>query len=303
MEKLMLSPSSCLGSIRVKKCAVTVAGNLPLRNSSNINRFNSQIALGFKGGRVPSQLGFVGERVNLRAGGWRNDALSRKFFAPAASREESGSTDLQVEGNVVEGPKDINGVHEAVTWNGESKGLENPDTEPFDSSRNSIEELDREVEEAKESLADISKEATGKEDDKSHITENEPVQEQRKAAKIHDFCFGIPYGGILVGLGLVGLLIGGGINSILCSITGASVLGLSLTSLKVWRQGKSCIPFIFRQAAFSLILLAGHLREFYYTRAAFPTGIIALISAFMLSFYTYVYAAGGNPPSKKLRAS
>ncbi|XP_059074049.1 uncharacterized protein LOC131032357 isoform X2 [Cryptomeria japonica] len=248
MEKLMLSPSSCLGSIRVKKCAVTVAGNLPLRNSSNINRFNSQIALGFKGGRVPSQLGFVGERVNLRAGGWRNDALSRKFFAPAASREESGSTDLQVEGNVVEGPKDINGVHEAVTWNGESKGLENPDTEPFDSSRNSIEELDREVEEAKESLADISKEATGKEDDKSHITENEPVQEQRKAAKIHDFCFGIPY-------------------------------------------------------AFSLILLAGHLREFYYTRAAFPTGIIALISAFMLSFYTYVYAAGGNPPSKKLRAS
>lgn len=299
----MLSPSSCTGNIRIKKCAVTSARNLPIRNSSSMNSSNSKRALGFEGYRIQSQLGFVGGRVNLRAGGWRNDAFSRNFFAPAASREESGPTDLQFEGNVVEGPKDTDGVHEAATWNGENKGLENPDTEPFHSLRNSMEELDREVEKAKESLADISKEVSGKEDDKSHTTENEPIQEQRKAAKIHDFCFGIPYGGILIGLGLVGLLFVRGLNPVLCLITGASVLGLSLTSLKVWRQGQSCNSFIIRQAAFSLMLLAGHLREFYFTRTVFPTGIIAAISAFMLSFYTYVYTAGGNPPSKKLRAS
>ncbi|KAH9329580.1 hypothetical protein KI387_001688 [Taxus chinensis] len=291
MEKLTLSTTSNL------------ALNLSSRNSLKIRCLNLSRASGFKGFRVSSQLRVAGRRDGLRVGGWRDDVPLRKTFIVAASLEESASTDLQVEGKVVEGLKDTNSAHEATTWNGEKKEVENSDTKPFDSLRNSVEELQRELDKAKESLAEVSKEATGKEENKPQVTEDGPIQEPKKAAKIHDFCFGIPYGGLLIGVGLLGFLISGSINSVLCFVAGGAVLGLSLTSLKVWRQGKSCTPFISRQAAFSFLLLAGHLREFSLTKVVFPTGFTAVISALMLSFYVYVYASGGNPPSKKLKAS
>ncbi|KAH9327729.1 hypothetical protein KI387_007907, partial [Taxus chinensis] len=82
--------------------------------------------------------------------------------------------------------------------------------------------------------------------------------------------------GLLIGIGLLGYLISGSISSVLCFVAGGAVLGLSLTSLKVWRQGKSCTPFILGQAVFSFILLAGHLREFSLTKA-FPTGFTTVI--------------------------
>ncbi|RVW16500.1 Protein fatty acid export 1, chloroplastic [Vitis vinifera] len=63
----------------------------------------------------------------------------------------------------------------------------------------------------------------------------EPVQEygvtqQKRTAKIHDFCFGIPYALS------TGVLFGG------------ALLALSTLSLKIWRQGKSSLPFVLGQA-------------------------------------------------------
>nr|ABK25851.1 unknown [Picea sitchensis] len=229
--------------------------------------------------------------------------LSRKVFI-AAAYDQPGSADLHVEGKIVEGLKDPDNVHEATTWGGERNESEKLDTELFDSLRNSTEDLQRQVENATESLAGVSKGAIEKEDI-PHATESNSNQEPpRKGAKIHDFCFGIPYGGLLVGGALVGFCISRDMVATLFGLLlGGVVLGLSMTSLKVWRQGKSSTPYILGQAAISLIVLARQLQVFSLTKNVFPTGFIALISAAMLSFYSYVYASGGNPPSKKLRAS
>uniref|UniRef100_A0A0D6R344 Protein FATTY ACID EXPORT 1, chloroplastic n=1 Tax=Araucaria cunninghamii TaxID=56994 RepID=A0A0D6R344_ARACU len=295
MENMLLSNAGNRG-LTVNRCAVPRALASPTGNSSprawEVCFLNSRRELGFEGCKVKvsSRLGFVG--------GWRG-GLSRRNVAPA-SGEESASTDLQVEGKVAEGMKDSNGMSEATTRKGERNDLEKSDTDPFDSLKNSIEELQREVEKAEESLAEISKEAINI----SVAKENNSTQEPKKGAKLHDFCLGIPYGGLLLGGGLVGFLISGSKVSILYGLLlGGAVLGLSVTSLKVWRQGKSCTPFILGQAGLSFILLARQLQEFFLTKKIFPTGFIAVMSALMLSFYTYVYAAGGNPPSKKMKAS
>lgn len=223
----------------------------------------------------------------------------------AAAYDQPGSADLQVEGKIVDGLKDPDNVHEAATWSSERKESEKLDTEVFDSLKKSTEELQRQVENATESLAEVSKGDIEKEEYMPRAMESNFNQEPpRKGAKIHDFCFGIPYGGFLVGGALVGFFITRDMVATLFGcLLGGVVLALSMTSLKVWRQGKSSTPYILGQAALSLFLLARQLQVFSLTKNIFPTGFIALISAAMLSFYSYVYASGGNPPPKKLRVS
>uniref|UniRef100_A0A0C9S6Y2 TSA: Wollemia nobilis Ref_Wollemi_Transcript_10215_1430 transcribed RNA sequence n=1 Tax=Wollemia nobilis TaxID=56998 RepID=A0A0C9S6Y2_9CONI len=245
MEHMLLSNAGNRG-LTMSRCAVPRALASPTENSSpracEVCCLNSRRGLGFQGCKVKvsSRLGFVG--------GWRG-GLSRRNVAFAASGEESASIDLQVEGKVAEGMKDSNGMSEAATRKGERNDLEKSDTDPFDSLKNSIEELQREVEKAEESLAEISKEAIEKEANIYGAKENNLTQEPKKGAKLHDFCLGIPYGGLLLGGGLVGFLISGSKVSILYGLLlGGAVLGLSVTSLKVWRQGKSCTPFILGQA-------------------------------------------------------
>lgn len=234
----------------------------------------------------------------------RPPPISRKVFITAAY-ERPGSADLQIEGKIVEGVTDPDNVHEAATWSGERNEPEKLDTEVFDSFRTSTEELQRQVEKATESLSEVSKGAIEKEENIPQPTESNSSQETpRKGAKIHDFCFGIPYGGLLVGGALVGFFIRRDMVATLFGLLlGGAVVGLSMTSLKVWRQGKSSTPYILGQAALSLILLARQLQVYLLTKNIFPTGFVALISAAMFSFYSYVYVSGGNPPPKKLRAS
>ncbi|KAI3667368.1 hypothetical protein L6452_42424 [Arctium lappa] len=136
----------------------------------------------------------------------------------------------------------------------------------------------------------------------------EPVQhvvtEPKRTAKIHDFCFGIPYGGIVLSGGLVGFifsrnpatLINGGLY-------GGGLLALSILSLKIWRQGQSSLPFILGQAGIAAALLWKNVRTYSLTKKILPTGFHAVLSAAMLCFYTYVMLSGGNPPSKKLKSS
>ncbi|XP_039013520.1 protein FATTY ACID EXPORT 1, chloroplastic-like isoform X1 [Hibiscus syriacus] len=74
--------------------------------------------------------------------------------------------------------------------------------------------------------------------------ENDIIQPKR-AAKIHDFCFGIPYGGLVLSGGLVGFIFSRNPATLLF---GGAVLALSTFSLKIWREGKSSFPFILGQA-------------------------------------------------------
>ncbi|KAF5750249.1 hypothetical protein HS088_TW03G00582 [Tripterygium wilfordii] len=139
---------------------------------------------------------------------------------------------------------------------------------------------------------------------------NEPVQESvialepKRAAKIHDFCFGIPYGGFVLSGGLIGFLFSRNLMTLSTGVLfGGALLALSTLSLKIWRQGKSSLPFILGQAALSAVLLWKSIQAYSLSKKLFPTGLYAAISAAMLFFYSYVVISGGNPPPKKLKSS
>ncbi|KAM4091797.1 hypothetical protein ACJW30_09G163600 [Castanea mollissima] len=87
---------------------------------------------------------------------------------------------------------------------------------------------------------------------------------------------------------------------------GGALLALSTFSLKIWRQGKSSLPFILGQAALSAALLWKNFQSYSLTKKVFPTGFYAAISAAMLCLYSDVLISGGgggNPPPKKLKSS
>ncbi|KAK6916068.1 TMEM14 family, partial [Dillenia turbinata] len=80
----------------------------------------------------------------------------------------------------------------------------------------------------------------------------EPIAIQKKrAAKIHDFCFGIPFGGLVLSGGLLGFMFSRNLATLSTLLYGGALLALSTFSLKIWRQGKSSLPFILGQAVLS----------------------------------------------------
>ncbi|XP_058077981.1 predicted GPI-anchored protein 58 [Magnolia sinica] len=80
---------------------------------------------------------------------------------------------------------------------------------------------------------------------------------------------------------------------------GGALLALSIYSFKVWRQGKSSLPFILRQSALIAAFLVKHFQTYSLTKKVFPNGFYVVVSIAMLCFYTYVMLSGGNPPPKK----
>ncbi|CAM8940753.1 unnamed protein product [Rhodiola kirilowii] len=135
-------------------------------------------------------------------------------------------------------------------------------------------------------------------------TENQVPIQQPKFAKIHDFCFGIPYGGAALISGLVDFIFSRDVTTLCNSIIfGGALLGLSTSSLKIWRQGKSSFRYILGQAVIASVLLWNSCQGYLLTKKIFPTVLYATISAAMLCFYSYVVISGGNPPPKKLKSS
>ncbi|KAJ0965255.1 hypothetical protein J5N97_026393 [Dioscorea zingiberensis] len=97
-------------------------------------------------------------------------------------------------------------------------------------------------------------------DEKVHkdVNAESPIQKKR-SAKIHDFCLGIPFGGIVFGAGLIGSLFSRNLSSLVTgTLFGGAILVLSTCSLKIWREGKSSLPFILGQAAIAAALLRKH---------------------------------------------
>ncbi|KAJ4979514.1 hypothetical protein NE237_010294 [Protea cynaroides] len=132
----------------------------------------------------------------------------------------------------------------------------------------------------------------------------EVVTQQKRAAKIHDFCFGIPFGALVLSGGLVGFIFSRNITTLSTGMLfGGALLILSTTSLKFWRQGKSSLPFILGQGALAAALLGKHYKSYSLTKKFLPTGFYAIVSAAMLCFYSYVLISGGNPPPKKLKSA
>lgn len=192
--------------------------------------------------------------------------------------------------------------------------------------RDTTEELKEQAEKARAALTVTAQEtaaalaATAQETaerSKSYITENapDPIKEiadtalkahssdtPKKFAKIHDFCLGIPYGTFLVIGGLLWFIISGSTAAIRFGvILGGILLGLSVSSLNIWKQGKSTSAYIQGQAVIAGILAFREVRRLSEVSASFPAVLITLISAGMLGFYCYVLLAGGSPPPKKTK--
>ncbi|KAK6127241.1 hypothetical protein DH2020_039040 [Rehmannia glutinosa] len=111
-------------------------------------------------------------------------------------------------------------------------------------------------------------------------------------------------GGLVLGGGLVGFIFSRSAVTLSTGVLfGGALLALSTFSLKVWRDGKSSLPFILGQAVLSVALLWKNFQAYSLTKKIFPTGFNVVISAAMLCFYSYVVISGGNPPPKKLKPS
>ncbi|KAG6736051.1 hypothetical protein POTOM_061253 [Populus tomentosa] len=78
---------------------------------------------------------------------------------------------------------------------------------------------------------------------------SDPVKGVYGSAKIHDFCFGIPFGGVVLSWGLLGFVFSRNAVTLGTGVLfGGALLALSTFSLKIWRQGKSSLPFVLGQA-------------------------------------------------------
>ncbi|KAF8026215.1 hypothetical protein BT93_F2886 [Corymbia citriodora subsp. variegata] len=112
---------------------------------------------------------------------------------------------------------------------------------------------------------------------------------------MHDFCFTIPYGLLLVIGGLIGYLK----KKSVASLGGGGGAGLLLIlagylSLKAFEKRKNSYVALVLETvcAATLTFIMG--QRYLQTSKIMPAGILAGISALMTLFYIYKIATGGN---------
>ncbi|KAL9275680.1 FATTY ACID EXPORT 5-like protein [Drosera capensis] len=114
---------------------------------------------------------------------------------------------------------------------------------------------------------------------------------------MHDFCFTIPYGLILIAGGFIGYAKKGSVSSLGGGVgAGLLLIIAGFLSLKAFEKR--------RNSVLALILETGGLafvmgQRYLETSKIMPAGIIAGISALMTAFYGYKIATGGNHFSAK----
>ncbi|KAL9261187.1 FATTY ACID EXPORT 1, chloroplastic-like protein [Drosera capensis] len=136
---------------------------------------------------------------------------------------------------------------------------------------------------------------------------NDPATatEPKRTAKIHDFCLGIPYGEWLcLNWWILGSILSRNLVTLGTGVLiGGALLALSFISLKIWREGKSSLPFILGQAAISAALCWKSFQAYTFTGKTFSSGLYSAVSAAMVWFYAYVVLSGASPPPKKLKSA
>ncbi|KAF0890492.1 hypothetical protein E2562_002849 [Oryza meyeriana var. granulata] len=99
---------------------------------------------------------------------------------------------------------------------------------------------------------------------------------QKRSAKIHDFCLGIPFGGLLFCMGLLGYIFSRSTISLVLGVApGLATLFLGTLSLKFWRSGKSSFIFILGQAAISALLAWKYSHAYILTNRILPWAFYA----------------------------
>ncbi|KAI9082054.1 hypothetical protein K1719_035979 [Acacia pycnantha] len=95
-------------------------------------------------------------------------------------------------------------------------------------------------------------------------------------------------GGFVLSGGIIGFLLTRSTATLSNGVLfGGVLLFLSTFSLKVWRNGKSSLPFILGQAALAGALIWKNFQAYSLANKLFPTAFMAIISSAMLCFYLY----------------
>ncbi|XP_008803636.1 protein FATTY ACID EXPORT 5-like isoform X2 [Phoenix dactylifera] len=117
---------------------------------------------------------------------------------------------------------------------------------------------------------------------------------------MHDFCFTIPYGLLI----LVGGLVGYARRGSTASLAGGAGSGLLLllagfVSLKAFEKRRNSSLALILETVCALILAYVMGQRYLETFKIMPAGVVAALSALMSGFYLYKIATGGNHiPSK-----
>ncbi|KAH6795766.1 hypothetical protein C2S51_036752 [Perilla frutescens var. frutescens] len=116
---------------------------------------------------------------------------------------------------------------------------------------------------------------------------------------MHDFCFTIPYGLLLVCGGVIGYLKRGSTASLGGGVGAGLLLVLAgYLSLQAFHKRKNSYFALILETAVAAILSFIMGQRYMQTRKIMPAGVVAGISVVMAVFYIYKLATGGNhiPP-------
>ncbi|XP_029120923.1 protein FATTY ACID EXPORT 5-like isoform X2 [Elaeis guineensis] len=117
---------------------------------------------------------------------------------------------------------------------------------------------------------------------------------------MHDFCFTIPYGLLI----LVGGLVGYARRGSTASLAGGASSGLLLllagfVSLKAFEKRRNSYLALILETVCALVLTYVMGQRYLETSKIMPAGLVAALSVLMSGFYLYKIANGGNDiPSK-----
>ncbi|CAH9099860.1 unnamed protein product [Cuscuta europaea] len=117
---------------------------------------------------------------------------------------------------------------------------------------------------------------------------------------MHDFCFTIPYGLVLVCGGIIGFVKKGSMGSLGGGAgTGSLLLLAAYLSLQAFHKRKNSYFALILETLCSAVLTWIMGQRYMSTSKVMPAGVIAGISAVMTGFYLYKIVTGGNHfPSK-----
>ncbi|XP_011628451.1 protein FATTY ACID EXPORT 5 [Amborella trichopoda] len=116
---------------------------------------------------------------------------------------------------------------------------------------------------------------------------------------MHDFCFTIPYGLVLLTGGVIGYAKKGSLVSLAGGLgSGLLLLLCGFISLQAFQKRRNSYLALILETVCSLLLTWVMGQRFVETSKIMPAGIVAILSALMTGFYLYKIVVGGNhiPP-------